>query len=74
MGRAHNKFPEFRMTHATRAFLKDESGAVTVDWVILAAGVIGLALASMGVVIDGTEDLTSDTEATLSSQLISTSF
>ncbi|SFR57541.1 hypothetical protein [Litoreibacter janthinus] len=55
-------------------FWTDESGAVTVDWVILAAGVIGLALASMGVVIDGTEDLSGDVEATLSSQLISTSF
>lgn len=55
-------------------FLSDESGAVTVDWVILSAGVIGLALASMGVVIDGTEDLTGDVDTTLSSQLISTSF
>jgi len=62
------------MTHAATTFWADESGAVTVDWVILAAGVIGLALASMGVVIDGTEDLTNDVDAELSSQLISTSF
>ncbi|MFV2053278.1 Flp family type IVb pilin [Aliiroseovarius sp. YM-037] len=26
-------------------FLKDESGAVTVDWVILTAGIVGLAIA-----------------------------
>lgn len=25
-------------------FLKDEDGAVTVDWVVLTAGVVGLAL------------------------------
>lgn len=55
-------------------FLEDEAGAVTVDWVILAAGVIGLALATTGVVIDGTEDLSGDVETTLSSPLISTSF
>ncbi|TDT75196.1 hypothetical protein BDE40_1924 [Litoreibacter halocynthiae] len=62
------------MTYLVSRFLTDDSGAVTVDWVILSAGVIGLALASMGVVIDGTEDLTGDVDTTLSSQLISTSF
>ena len=62
------------MAYLTSKFWKDESGAVTVDWVILAAGVIGLALASMGVVIDGVEDLSSDVDTSLSGQLISTSF
>jgi len=62
------------MNYLVSQFWKDDSGAITVDWVILSAGVIGLALASMGVVIDGTEDLTGDVETTLSSQLISTSF
>ena len=27
-------------------FLKDESGAVTVDWVVLTAAVVGLAIAA----------------------------
>lgn len=62
------------MKYQVLQFLKDEAGAVTVDWVILSAGIIGLALATMGVVIDGTEDLSGDMEATLTSQLISTSF
>ena len=62
------------MKYLVSHFWENESGAVTVDWVILSAGVIGLALASMGVVIDGTEDLTGDVDAELSSQLISTSF
>lgn len=62
------------MKYLVSQFWENESGAVTVDWVILSAGVIGLALASMGVVIDGTEDLTGDVDTTLSSQLISTSF
>ena len=62
------------MIYLVSQFWEDDSGAVTVDWVILSAGVIGLALASMGVVIDGTEDLSGDVDSTLSSQLISTSF
>ena len=55
-------------------FLADEDGAVTVDWVVLAAGVITLALAAMGVVSNGTEDLTKDVDAKMRSQLISTAF
>ncbi|GIT90898.1 hypothetical protein JANAI62_13520 [Jannaschia pagri] len=31
-----------------RAFLRDEAGAVTVDWVVLTAAVTGLVLATMG--------------------------
>lgn len=55
-------------------FLSDEDGAVTVDWVILAAGVITLAMAATGVVVSGAEEKTKDVEAKLNSQLISTSF
>jgi Flp pilus assembly pilin Flp len=62
------------MNTCLKTFLIDEDGAVTVDWVVLAAGVITLALAATGVVVNGTEDLTSDADAKLRSQLISTSF
>jgi len=65
---------ELRMNTYIKPFLADEDGAVTVDWVVLAAGVITLALAATGVVVNGTEDLTKDAEAKLKSQLISTSF
>lgn len=34
------------MTSMTR-FLQDETGAVTVDWVVLTAGVVGLAIVVM---------------------------
>ncbi len=57
-----------------KPFLAEEDGAVTVDWVVLAAGVITLALAATGVVVNGTEDLTVDVDNKLRSQLISTSF
>ncbi|MEM1429824.1 MAG: hypothetical protein AAGG09_10230 [Pseudomonadota bacterium] len=33
---------------ALRAFLADESGAVTVDWVVLTATIVGLGLAVIG--------------------------
>jgi hypothetical protein len=62
------------MTKYVLNFFAAEDGAVTVDWVILAAGVIGLTLAVMGSVMDGTEDLTGDIDNRLQSQLISTTF
>lgn len=57
-----------------KSFLVDETGAVTVDWVILTAGIVSLAIAASAVVVDGTEDLSNDVDAKLKSQLIKTSF
>ena len=62
------------MKTVLRRFLGADDGAVTVDWVILSAGVISLALAAGSVVIDGTEDLTGDVEGQLTSNLIKTTF
>ena len=62
------------MKYLVSRFLGSETGAVTIDWVILSAGIIGLALASMGVVIDGTQDLTGDVDSNLSNQTATTSF
>ncbi|SDY58666.1 hypothetical protein SAMN05444004_10266 [Jannaschia faecimaris] len=42
------------------AFINDESGAVTVDWVVLTAALVGLGLAVMSVVSGGIEDLSTD--------------
>ncbi len=58
----------------TNGFIEEESGAVTVDWVVLAAVLIGLCLAVMLQVSDGTEDLTTDLKDQLTAQLISTTF
>ena len=38
-------------------FFNDESGAVTVDWVVLTAAIVGLGLVVMNVVGKGIEDL-----------------
>ena len=48
-------------------FLLSDSGAVTVDWVVLAASVVGLGVASVAAVQTGTSALGSDIDASLSS-------
>lgn len=57
-----------------RNFIADESGAVTVDWVVLTAGIVTLAMAAAGVVTSGTEEISNDVDQKLQSQLISTTF
>ncbi|EAQ02859.1 hypothetical protein OB2597_15795 [Pseudooceanicola batsensis HTCC2597] len=39
-------------------FRKDEAGAVTVDWVVLTAAVVGLGVAAYGSIRDGATELT----------------
>jgi Flp pilus assembly pilin Flp len=48
------------MTALIKNFAKSESGAVTVDWVVLTAAIVGLGLAVMAVVSGGLEDLAGD--------------
>ncbi len=42
-------------------FVGEEEGAVTVDWVVLVAGVLSLCAAVFGLVETGALDLTKDT-------------
>jgi Flp pilus assembly pilin Flp len=55
-------------------FLQSESGAVTVDWVVLTAAAAGLAIAATSVVSGGLESLAADLEEQLRTQQISDSF
>ncbi|MFT4619404.1 MAG: Flp pilus assembly pilin Flp [Polaromonas sp.] len=55
-------------------FSNDESGAVTVDWVVLTAAIVGLGIAVYGVVSGGIADLSQDIDTQLTGQAISTSF
>jgi Flp pilus assembly pilin Flp len=48
-----------------KSFAKSESGAVTVDWVVLTAAIVGLGLAVMAVVSGGVEDLAGDIDTRL---------
>jgi len=48
------------MARATKNFVSSEAGAVTVDWVVLTAALVGLGLAVMSVVSGGIENLSGD--------------
>ena len=43
-----------------KTFLSAEDGAVTVDWVVLTAALVGLGLAVISVVSGGMENLSND--------------
>ena len=49
------------MTKFINAFVKDEDGAVTVDWVVLTAAVVALAGAAYTAIETGASNLSSDT-------------
>jgi len=50
-----------------KRFFESENGAVTVDWVVLTAGLVGLGLATMAVVSGGVADLSEETSVELAS-------
>ncbi|MEM9425192.1 MAG: hypothetical protein AAGA06_00680 [Pseudomonadota bacterium] len=54
------------------AFLKDESGAVTVDWVVLTAAIVGLGIAVLTSVGGGTTDLADAISTNLSNANVRT--
>jgi len=57
-----------------RAFLADDTGAVTVDWVVLTAGIAGFAVAVMATLNGTMGTIGANVNSFLSSQTISTTF
>ena len=57
-----------------KKFHNEEDGAVTVDWVVLTAAVVGLGVAALSAVKSGTGSLTSKINNYLSSQDINSTF
>ena len=53
------------MMNFIKNFRKDEDGAVTVDWVVLTAAVVGLAVAAYTAIETGASDLTDNTNTFL---------
>ncbi|WP_210530202.1 hypothetical protein [Rubellimicrobium arenae] len=53
------------MTDFMKTFLSDESGAVTVDWVVLTAAIVGLGVLVLGSVRTGANDLATDIKTNL---------
>ena len=56
------------MMNFIKNFRKDDSGAVTVDWVVLTAAVVGLAVAAYSSIETGASNLTSDTNSFMKTQ------
>ena len=58
------------MLHNFSIFARGEDGAVTVDWVVLTAAVIGLSIMAYLTILDGTDGLTGNTVTTLSGMTV----
>lgn len=50
---------------AAKFFGKDESGAVTVDWVVLTAAIVGLGFVTLTPIAEGTESMSGETAAAI---------
>ena len=55
-----------------KRFKKDEDGAVTVDWVVLTAAIVGLGIAVLTSVSGGTTSLADKVSSSLSAMTIMT--
>ncbi|MDJ1006959.1 MAG: hypothetical protein QNJ13_03965 [Paracoccaceae bacterium] len=55
-----------------KTFTTEEDGAVTVDWVVLTAAIVGLGIAVMAAVGGSTSDLGDRISANLDAQTIAT--
>jgi len=60
------------MTDFIKNFARDEDGAVTVDWVVLTAAIVGLGIAVMNQVGTATDDLAGKIEAELDATSVKT--
>ena len=60
------------MTKHFKLFRRDEDGAITVDWVVLTAAIVGLAVAVIAMVAAGATDHSNGVGAQLSNQSILT--
>ncbi|MBF9034092.1 hypothetical protein HKCCE2091_07560 [Rhodobacterales bacterium HKCCE2091] len=56
------------MISVFKTFLHSESGAVTVDWVVLTGALTGIGLAVVSVLSQGLENLSDDISRQLSTQ------
>ncbi len=61
-----------KLFNMIKNFRNDESGAVTVDWVVLTAAIVGLGIAVLTSVGGGVTDLSSDIANNLSSAGVKT--
>ncbi|PKP84085.1 MAG: hypothetical protein CVT80_10150 [Alphaproteobacteria bacterium HGW-Alphaproteobacteria-2] len=55
-----------KLFNLIKSFKNDESGAVTVDWVVLTAAIVGLGIAVIAAVSTGTTSLGNNISTSLS--------
>ncbi|MGG7645474.1 Flp family type IVb pilin [Rhodovulum sp. YNF3179] len=55
-----------KLIRLIKTFNNDESGAVTVDWVVLTAAIVGLGIAVLAAVSGGVGNLSTDIDSALS--------
>ena len=53
-----------------KSFANDEAGAVTVDWVVLTAAIVGLGLVVMKTVGGGVETLSTNVKTSVAGQTV----
>ncbi|MBV7409249.1 Flp family type IVb pilin [Maritimibacter sp. DP1N21-5] len=61
-----------KLMNFIKRFNKDEDGAVTVDWVVLTAAIVGLGIAVLTSVSGGTTSLADKISSNLSAMTIMT--
>lgn len=59
------------MRYIFSKFLRSEDGAITVDWVVLTAAVIGLAATGGAAILTATETLADNTQSQVAAQEVS---
>ena len=62
------------MTNFLKRFAQDESGAVTVDWVVLTAAIVGLGIAVFSTLQGGVANLAGDINTELEKDIVTSEF
>ena len=62
------------MLNFIKNFRRDEDGAVTVDWVVLTAAIVGLGIAVLSSVTSGTKTVTQAVSTHLNGTTVTTTF
>ena len=57
-----------KISRMLERFRRDESGAVTVDWVVLTAGIVGLGLVVLGTTAGGITEASNNVAADIQSK------
>ncbi|MBJ3761251.1 hypothetical protein ILP92_00605 [Maribius pontilimi] len=63
-----------KLLKLAKTFRNDEDGAVTVDWVVLTAAIVGLGIAVLSSVTEGTKTVTQAVSSHLAGTDVTTTF